>query len=299
MKTLILAATALLTTGAAYAQVYQPTADPMAATTITVDPTVAIAPSPAWTAEQRMLWEQQMAFHPGWNENQVALFEAMMATPPINWTAEQKALYQQHLGHIPANWTAAQRMTFEQQMAAMRTPWMSANQTASMTTATTLAAASDRIVRPSNADPEHDARGIAVISDPAVVPAGFNGVSGTGMGGPLVDSSTGETIDAANTSYPPCTATVTDNCIQLYERGVREALAGESTGVGGPDEPVAQSGTSKPAATPTTTGSTTTVTKPTSSDPGQHGGHSTGTTTTTTPDPAGTPKDDTVEPDNY
>jgi len=92
----------------------------------------------------------------------------------------------------------------------------------SMTHTTTLASmtpASGAIVQPSNADPEHDARGIAVISDPAVVPAGWNGVSGTAMGGPLVDPTTGETIDTTDNSYPACTATVTDNCLQTYERG--------------------------------------------------------------------------------
>ena len=79
--------------------------------------------------------------------------------------------------------------------------------------------ASGAIVAPSNANPEHDARGIAVISDPAVVPAGFNGVTATAMGGPLLDPVTGEEIVAAETSYPNCTAEITDNCLQAYERG--------------------------------------------------------------------------------
>ncbi len=78
--------------------------------------------------------------------------------------------------------------------------------------------ASAAVVQPSNADPEHDARGIAVISAPAVVPAGFNGISGTAMGGPLVDPATGATVDTSDSSYPACTATVTDNCLQTYER---------------------------------------------------------------------------------
>ena len=82
-----------------------------------------------------------------------------------------------------------------------------------------MAPASGAIVQPSNADPEHDARGIAVISAPAVVPAGFNGVTTTAVGGPLADPATGETIDAADDSYPACSATVTDNCVQTYERG--------------------------------------------------------------------------------
>ena len=74
----------------------------------------------------------------------------------------------------------------------------------------TTFAASGAVVQPSN----------AVISDPAVVPAGWNGTVSTGMGGPLVDPLTGETIDADDESYPACTASITDNCIQTYEVGV-------------------------------------------------------------------------------
>lgn len=79
-----------------------------------------------------------------------------------------------------------------------------------VTHGTTLAA-SNAVVQPSNANPERDARGIAVISDPAVVPSGWNGTVSTGMGGP---------IDGDDDSYPACTATVTDNCIQTYEVGI-------------------------------------------------------------------------------
>ena len=79
-----------------------------------------------------------------------------------------------------------------------------------MTHNTTLAA-SGAVVQPSNANPERDARGIAVISDPAVVPSGWNGTVSTGMGGPA---------EGSDASYPACTATVTDNCLQTYEVGV-------------------------------------------------------------------------------
>lgn len=88
------------------------------------------------------------------------------------------------------------------------------------TAANMSAPASMAIVQPSNANPEHDARGIAVISDPALVPAGWNGLVAAAMGGPLVDPETGETLEAADDSYPSCTASVTDNCVQSYERGV-------------------------------------------------------------------------------
>lgn len=90
----------------------------------------------------------------------------------------------------------------------------------SVVPASTVAAvpASSQIVEPSNANPEHDARGIAVISAAAAVPPGFNGISGsaTGVGGPLLDAS-GQPV--AEASYPACTSTVTDNCLQTYERG--------------------------------------------------------------------------------
>jgi hypothetical protein len=90
----------------------------------------------------------------------------------------------------------------------------------SVVPASTVAAvpASSQIVEPSNANPEHDARGIAVISAAATVPPGFNGMSGsaTGVGGPLLDAS-GQPV--AEASYPECSSTVTDNCLQSYERG--------------------------------------------------------------------------------
>ena len=90
---------------------------------------------------------------------------------------------------------------------------------------TTMAPASGQTVMPSNAAPEHDARGIAVISDPATVPAGYNGTASTmtGVGGPLVEpTDTAATAAAATTpdaTYPACTRTITDNCLQTYERG--------------------------------------------------------------------------------
>ena len=81
-----------------------------------------------------------------------------------------------------------------------------------MTTADTWAASTGTTVAPDNSNPEHDARGIAVISDPAVVPPGFNGTVASAVGGPL------EPV-AADASYPPCSRTITDNCLQTYERG--------------------------------------------------------------------------------
>ena len=87
------------------------------------------------------------------------------------------------------------------------------------TTTTTTTPVAGQVVEPSNANPERDARGIPVISDAAVAPPGFN--NPPGMGGPLVDASTPPAPQPADASYPPCTRTVTDNCVQTYERGRR------------------------------------------------------------------------------
>ena len=85
-------------------------------------------------------------------------------------------------------------------------------------TAETSSATMGPTVQPSNASPERDARGIAVLSDPATVPAGFNGLPGGAMGGPLVDPVTGKTLDEAAAHYPACSKKVTDNCRQTYGR---------------------------------------------------------------------------------
>ena len=85
------------------------------------------------------------------------------------------------------------------------------------TTTTTSMPATSQVVQPSNANPERDARGIPVISDAAVAPPGFN--NPPGMGGPLVDASQPAAQMPATQSYPPCTRTVTDHCVQTYERG--------------------------------------------------------------------------------
>jgi hypothetical protein len=69
-------------------------------------------------------------------------------------------------------------------------------------------AATGQVVEASNKNPERDARGHKVISAAATVPSGFNGLSGAAMGGPVPEEG----------SYPACSATVTDNCTQTYER---------------------------------------------------------------------------------
>ena len=74
------------------------------------------------------------------------------------------------------------------------------------------APAGGAVMAPDNSNPERDAHGVKVISDPATVPAGYNGQSGA-VGGPA---------EATAPERPrACSRTVTDNCLQTYERGRR------------------------------------------------------------------------------
>jgi len=95
-----------------------------------------------------------------------------------------------------------------------------ADQTQTGWSTATPAPAGGMVVQPSNANPERDARGIAVISAPAVVPIGYNGTTGEAMGGPLIDPNTGQ-ADDTTTTKKACTRTVTDHCLQTYERNRR------------------------------------------------------------------------------
>jgi hypothetical protein len=73
-------------------------------------------------------------------------------------------------------------------------------------------------VPPGNSAPERDARGIPVVSAPASAPAGWNQPLGSGTA-----TAAGQPAPAmgAATDLPPCSRTVTDRCVQTYERGVR------------------------------------------------------------------------------
>ena len=59
-------------------------------------------------------------------------------------------------------------------------------------------------------------------SGQATAPAGTNmGVQGTGMAVPMANQEAAFTPRPAAGEYPPCSRTVTDSCIQTYERGSR------------------------------------------------------------------------------
>jgi hypothetical protein len=85
--------------------------------------------------------------------------------------------------------------------------------------------ATSPVVMPDNTAPRVDNNGIPVISDPATAPSGFNQAPGmNGVGGPYVDPSQPPAPQTATGDYPPCSRTVTDHCIQTYERGVGHAV---------------------------------------------------------------------------
>ena len=77
-------------------------------------------------------------------------------------------------------------------------------------------------VAPGNTAPEHDSRGIAVISDPATAPAGTNQAVVIPPGAQVVANPNQAAAFATQPSTgekPPCSRTITDNCTQTYEVG--------------------------------------------------------------------------------
>jgi hypothetical protein len=84
------------------------------------------------------------------------------------------------------------------------------------------AAMAQETVAPANDSPERDARGIPVVSDPATAPAGTNQAVSVPAGTQAVPAPNQQAAFAtrpADQEYPVCSRTVTDNCVQSYERG--------------------------------------------------------------------------------
>ena len=70
--------------------------------------------------------------------------------------------------------------------------------------------------------PERDARGIPVVSAPAMVPQGANNMTPVPPGAQVMANPNQAQVFATQQStkdYPPCTREVTDGCVQTYERG--------------------------------------------------------------------------------
>lgn len=79
-------------------------------------------------------------------------------------------------------------------------------------------------VAPGNTKPERDARGIPVVSDPATAPAGANQPVSAAAGAQIVANPNQSQVfasTAATGEYPACSRTVTDHCVQKYERSRR------------------------------------------------------------------------------
>lgn len=79
-------------------------------------------------------------------------------------------------------------------------------------------------VEPGNTKPERDARGIPVISAPATAPAGANQPVSAPAGAQVVANPNQSQVFAsmaATGAYPACSRSVTDHCVQKYERSRR------------------------------------------------------------------------------
>ena len=79
-------------------------------------------------------------------------------------------------------------------------------------------------VAPGNTNPERDARGIPVVSDAATAPAGANASVQVMPGARVVanpNQAAAFQTQPSTQTYQACTRTVTDNCVQTYERGSR------------------------------------------------------------------------------
>ena len=86
------------------------------------------------------------------------------------------------------------------------------------------AAVAQQTVAPANDSPERDARGIPVVSDPATAPTGTNQTVTVPAGATVTVAPNQQAAFAtkpADQEYPACSRTVTDNCVQSYERGAR------------------------------------------------------------------------------
>jgi hypothetical protein len=95
---------------------------------------------------------------------------------------------------------------------------MAQDTTGTTTDSTATTTAAGTVQAPSNAAPERDARGIAVISAEAAAPAGYNQPAQTGPAGTLTPTAPVTSMGSAG-DLPPCSRKVTDHCTQTYERG--------------------------------------------------------------------------------
>ena len=98
-------------------------------------------------------------------------------------------------------------------------PTPDSNAPAGMSTTAVTTPASSRVIQPGNANPAIDNRGNRVISAEAIVPNGYNGVTGSSaMGGPEEDTANVQTVPTTSAGVPRCSRTITDHCVESYSQ---------------------------------------------------------------------------------
>ena len=93
--------------------------------------------------------------------------------------------------------------------------------TGQTTSTGTSATTGGSAIEAGNSAPERDARGIAVRSDAAMAPSGANqpAPAGGGQFVPAPNQASVFAVQPSSREYKACTRTVTDGCVQTYERG--------------------------------------------------------------------------------
>lgn len=246
MKTLLAATAAINLTGAALAaQSHQGHAahGPNAAWHETaIDPNVILRPPAGWTEPQLVLYREHMVYLPErWTAEQRANYREQLGIPPVEWTPEQRMLYHEHMATLPPGWTAEQRAAYERQVAEMHEPWrpqaigtgpandpvdtqgagiLRDNQRGRDMDAPLTEEPQARPAPATRNQPRSRARRAAADSS---VP---DMRRWAGMGGPYEevygDGVVSLQARPADKTYPPCSPKPSDdNCVQLYERGVR------------------------------------------------------------------------------
>jgi pentapeptide MXKDX repeat protein len=172
--------------------------------------------------------DQPDANQPAMNQpatNQPEMSQPAMSQPAMNQPAmNQPAMSQPAMQSTNANFTPPPGMT-----AIVPVPDSAAPGGFRSVKITTPA--SNRIIQPDNKNPRRDRRGVLVMSDPAVVPEGWNGVTGTAaMGGPIEDTANVQTVPTSG-GLPLCSATITDRCKNPTTNKTRGAAApGDGSG---------------------------------------------------------------------
>lgn len=222
---------------------------------VAADPNVIVRPPAGWSEPQLVLFREHMVYLPeSWTAEQRANYRAQLGLPPIRWTPEQRLLYQQHMANLPPAWSAEQRAMYRSQIAGMQAPWTAGHEGMGGPDGDDRTTAEPVGTGPAN--DAVDTQGAGIIRDnqrgrdmdaPLIDEAGETGEpmaaaerwsahadarpyadmrDWAGMGGPYEavygDGAVSLEQRPASEYYPPCNPNPSDdNCIQLYEQGVR------------------------------------------------------------------------------